>query len=218
MHVCLERAWGNVRLYLETTKQRVNGIRGFTLANMHAAKGAFAWLGCKGSDTIVLTKWLRFFVRMEMLQPHWSRVDQQVFRWIEEGCTSGLAFSQGIHGHSLWLPLGCAKFLRDAIQSFGNAYCLLAHYCWGKQYNLFAMIPKLHALMHIRLDLHHAVESGRVALNPGSFDCSMSEDYIGRIARSSRRISYRNLERSIILAWSVKCKCMIRRFRKSRGF
>ena len=61
MPTCLKRAFSNLKLFCLANGLQVSGIRNFTVQNMHAARNAFPWVGCKGSDTIVILKWLCFF-------------------------------------------------------------------------------------------------------------------------------------------------------------
>ncbi len=210
----MERAFGQLMLWSAVSKERVNGIRGFTLLNMHAAKGAFPWVGCKGADSIVLLKFLVFFSGLQLNQGGWTFRERQALKWIQDGSKAGLQFSQGIHGHGIWLPPSCSLFLRKAIHKFGACYSLLAKHSLDHGYSLFGMIPKLHALMHFKPDLDTALRGDRYAISPATFDTSMCEDFIGRISRHSRRISYRNLERGVLFAWQVKTKLMIDKFQK----
>ena len=206
---------GSVRLFCLTKGYTLSGIRGFTVLNMHASKGAFPWVGCKGSDSIILLKWLLFYVRLQLMNSHWSDMDSQVLKWMLEGCKFGLAFSQGIFGHGIFLRPKCSRNLRDAVQHFGNSYVLLADHCLRRGFNLFSLVPKLHSYMHICADLTDALSESRLAINPATYDCSVSEDFIGRIARHSRRISFRYIESGILNAWKVKMKFVINRFNKN---
>ena len=57
----LRRAWGCFSLWCDAHHVSTAGIRSFTKEKLHMqATGAFPWVGCKGSDTILLLKWLRF--------------------------------------------------------------------------------------------------------------------------------------------------------------
>ena len=214
---CLERAFGNLSLFCLSNDLRVQSVRNFTVLNMHGAKGAFPYSGCKGADTITILKWLLFLTGLHLEDESWSVEDKSALSWMNQGCKAGLAFSQGIHGHGLWLKRSCVVSLRAAYQRFGNAYSHLASHCVRKQYTLVGMVPKLHALMHFRTDCDQAIlEDREFTLNAASFDCSMSEDFIGRIARQSRRISFRNVEREILLSFQTKAKFAIDRFTKNR--
>lgn len=190
-------------------------MRSFTVLNMHASKGAYPFLGCKGSDTIVILKWLQFLAGLYLQDPSWSAQNKKVLTWMQQGAKAGLAFSQGIHSHGLWQRPSCVVFHRRALQKFGNAYANLAHFCMGESCNLFGMVPKLHAFMHFRADCDDSIRDQRQwTMNPCAWDNSMSEDFIGRVSRQSRRISFRNIEKSILLSYQTKAHFAIERFKK----
>ena len=65
---CLARAFANLKLWCMANSLQVFSIRGFTVANMHANRNAFPWLGCKGADSIVILKWLLFYANLELQQ------------------------------------------------------------------------------------------------------------------------------------------------------
>ena len=128
MPTCLKRAFSNLKLYCMANGLQVAGIRNFTVQNMHAARNAFPWVGCKGSDTIVILKWLSFYGSLQLQQEGWSPKNQQLLRWIVAGAKGGLSFGQGIHGHGIWLAPSCVSHLKRAVQKFGSAYAYLAHH------------------------------------------------------------------------------------------
>ena len=135
-----------------------------------------------------------------------------------KGAKAGLSFSQGIHGHGLWLRGSCVKFLRNASQQFGASYAHLAAYCLRKNWTFFGMVPKLHASMHFRTELDDSLQENREwTLNPACFDNSLSEDFIGRVARQSRRISFKNVERTILSSYKVKLQFEVKDFKRRRG-
>jgi len=182
---------------------------------MHAARNAFPWLGCKGADSIVILKWVLFYVNLQLQQPGWSQQDRKVLSWMSFAARAGLSFSQGIHGHGIWLAPSCVSHCRNAVQKFGTNYALLANHCLEKGYCLYGMVPKLHSYMHFRTDFDDSVKKKQEhTLNPALFDCSMSEDFVGRISRQSRRIPFRNIERGILGSYQVKARMAIKQFLK----
>ncbi len=184
---------------------------------MHAEKNAFPWLGCKGSDSIVILKFLKFYAALNLREDGWSAQEQEVLKWIVGGAEAGLSFSQGIHGHGIWLTRSCVVHLRRCVQRFGHIYACLAHYSLQHRYCLYAMVPKLHAYLHFRADFDDFLHDGRErCLNPATFDNSMSEDFIGRIARQSRRVPFKKIERTILHSYQVKAKFAIDKFTKLR--
>ena len=182
---------------------------------MHAGKNAFPWLGCKGSDSVVVLKFLRFYVALILGEGGQSPSDQQALKWMLSASENGLAFTQGIHGHSIWLVPSCVRHFRNSVNRFGIAYAHLAAFCMGRGYCLYGMVPKLHALMHFRTDFDDSLREQRPhTLNPAVFDNSMSEDFIGKVARQSRRVPFKNIEKTIINAYQVKAKIVIDKFQQ----
>ena len=70
-------------------------------------------------------------------------------------------------------------------------------------------------MLHIRTDLDSS--DGGSVVNVGLWDCSGNEDFVGQISRSSRRMSFRNLELGVLNAYLVKTKFVLKRFKKKRG-
>ena len=211
----LERAYGFLKLYCHFNKLQIR-IRGFTLQNMHyGGQKTYPWLGCKGSDSIVVLKWIMFFAALQCQVNVLSREDQQVFTWMVDGAKAGIFWGQGLHSHGLWLKKNCNRDLARAVQRFASCYCRLADVCFKKGYNLFGMVPKLHAMVHFRADLDDCMERAQEAtLSPACFDNSMSEDFIGRIAKQSRRISFKKIERELLFFYRTKTKLQIDKFKK----
>ena len=71
------------------------------------------------------------------------------------------------------------------------------------------MVPKVHAMHHFPVQLG-LQEYDDVSLNPALFDCSMSEDFIGKVSKQSRRVSFREAIENTILQHKVKTKFVIK--------
>ena len=211
----LERAYGSLKLYCYLRKLQIR-LRGFTLQNMHyGGAKAFPWLGCKGSDSMIVLKWVKFFAALKLQQHGWSKENEQTLQWILDGANAGISWGEGLFSHGLWLKRSCNRHLARAVQRFASCYCRLAKFCCQNEYSLYGMVPKLHALVHFRADLDDSIERNQVAaLSPTCFDNSMSEDFIGKIAKQSRRISFRNVEHQLLLHYKTKLKFQINKFRK----
>lgn len=182
---------------------------------MHAARNAFPWLGCKGADSITILKWIRFYASLQLQQAGWSAKYRRVLGWIVSGARGGLSFSQGIFGHGIWLAPSCVAHLRRSVQQFAESYAHLADYCLKEGYCLYGMVPKIHAFTHFRADFDDSLREHRQStLNPAVFDTSNSEDFIGRISRQSRRVSFKRIERTILRAYQVKTQVEISKFCK----
>ena len=217
----LVRAWKHFELFLAGEKLHVGGLRSFSRQKMHFLTAAkFPWLSCKGGDVPVLFKWLQLVISIQLASDAVSAEFRTALEFMQLAVCGGLQFTQGVHGHGIWLAWSCAKHLRQAIWDFLCGYCKLAHWCYRRGYSLYGMVPKLHALAHIRLQLEQGLRQNRThILNPAVFDCSTSEDFIGRVARQSRRISKKaGFERMILHAYLLKTHFVIKRYRKQNRF
>ena len=77
---------------------------------------------------------------------------------------------------------------------FLRCYTELAQiYFREKKPNLFPLIPKMHALDHIMIQVHCDGEKHGFAVNPLSTGCQQDEDVLGRVSRVSRRVNIRQV-------------------------
>lgn len=212
----LELAWAHFELWFDTHGTAPGGIRSFSKDKLHyTTANSFPWIGCKGSDTIILLKWLQFFTQF-LLRHETDQEHSNTERIILDGVQAGLKWSQSMHRHSVWLPPACAKQLLASAHAFCASYARLADISLRSKLTLFSMVPKIHSMLHFIADLRDALEQRSPYIaNPATFDCSMNEDFIGRIARQSRRISIRNAERSVLQAYLCKLKFVIKRYRQT---
>ncbi|CAE7717972.1 unnamed protein product [Symbiodinium sp. CCMP2592] len=216
----LVRAWRQFQLFLETSSLHVGGLRSFSKKKMHfASGGSFPWLGCKGSDTIVLLKWFKVLL-VQLRIRGLAAATSSVWKYLEQAVHSGLQWSQGIHGHGIWYRKSCARHLRNQLQGFLSGYSRLAQWCMVQKMPLFGMTPKFHALAHFKLELEAPISAGfEYILNPAVFDCSMSEDFIGRISRQSRRIGFKKnlFEKHLLRQYKLKFGFVVRAYEKQGG-
>lgn len=111
----------------------------------------------------------------------------------------------------------CRDEIAKHCRKFLFAYAELARLCFLQRRTLYAMVPKAHALAHV----YHSLELSKrarhsVACNPALHDCSMAEDFIGKVARQSRRVSFRNVEENTILAYKIKTRLVIQRYKQDK--
>ena len=216
------RAWGSLMLFCSVQKLHISGMRSFSRDKVHYGKGmTFPYFSCKGSDTIILLKWLAVVVGVQLnLAVDASYV--KVLEHMQTGIEGGLEFSQGIFGHGVWLRSSCVLHLRKALQKFGSSYAHLAQFCVFKGWSLFGMLTKFHSLMHFKHDFESSLRVQRQwTLNPACYDCSLNEDFIGAVARQSRRISYKHggvFETTLLRHYLLKARFTIRKFRKNNNF
>ena len=88
---------------------------------------------------------------------------------------------------------------------FTSCYVFLANRMHERRENRFHLEPSLHLFKHMayRLRLQLAKETCRYILSPAAYLAEAGEDFIGKVARLSRRVSarltgQRTLERMLI--------------------
>ncbi|CAK9111666.1 unnamed protein product [Durusdinium trenchii] len=208
----LERGWASFALWCHTHRETPAGLRSFSIQKLHMpTQGSFPYIGCKGSDTILLLRWLQWFTGLALI----SHPADNTLTLMLRGCQGGLSF-QKIHNHGLWLRRQCRFNIHRSIKTFLSAYGHLARIAQNKRYTLYSMVPKAHALDHIA-DFIQRSNGNEYVLNPCTFDCSMAEDYIGRLARQSRRVSAKNCVSNTLLAYKVKARMQILRHKRARN-
>ena len=210
----LTRAYAYFQLWCLQEGQKPLAVRSFSRAKLHFEKAYnFPYITGKGSDSVLLLKFLVFFLRLhcneKVLGPH-----AVLLRHMLQAAEAGLFFTQSIHGHALFLGPSCASNIKKNIQAFASGYVRLAASSLQDRLTLFSMVPKVHSMCHFREHLKASPQDpfGHV-LNVGLWDCSANEDFVGKIARSARRISNRKIETGIIRAYLVKTKFVLKRFR-----
>lgn len=212
----LKRAWSNFYLWSCAEGVTTSGIRSFSKQKMHRnTESSFPYLGCKGSDTILFLRWLRWLTALHRLSAPPASSGWVVLNLVWQGCNAGLML-QKVHSHGLWLKRSCNVSASKSAQAFLASYARLAHLSLQKNLFLFGMVPKLHSLAHVVHDLQSS-EAQEHSLNPAVFDTSTSEDFIGRVSRQSRRVSYRNHTHNTLLAYKIKANLVIKRFKNARG-
>eukprot|EP00438_Fugacium_kawagutii_P027965 Skav210844 [mRNA] locus=scaffold543:347409:348998:+ [translate_table: standard] len=211
MNQRLIRAWSSFSLWCDTHNVSPGAIRSFSKEKLHMpTKGSFPWCGGKGSDSILLLKWLRVISGLHAA----ADPSSSVFPLVVKACDGGLSF-QAIHRHGIFLKPSCRSSIIRATKDFTQSYARLADYAYKRQMQLYAMVPKLHSMHHFAIHLA-SCSADQLACNPALYDCSASEDFIGHVSRQSRRISYVKLVENTLLAYLVKTRFVLKRFKKAR--
>lgn len=100
-------------------------------------------------------------------------------------------------------------------QRFTTGYAKLANAAFHDGLQLWAMVPKFHSFDHVKVSLENSADKD-FYLSPAVFCCSMSEDFIGHVAKQSRRVSYKQVIESTLLAYKVRARFQLRRFKHAR--
>ena len=97
-----------------------------------------------------------------------------------------------------WLETACAKRVGLLLRSFMVNYVEAAHAALRMKRRLFGLTPKLHMLHHTSYELLDQASRSPWAINPVAYMNQIQEDYIGRPARISRRVSIRTIHKSVM--------------------
>ena len=167
------------------------GLRSFTKAffNMKSLVSA-PWASSKGSDAKLLLKWLRHVLRINLEAPvvegHKALLKKML--QVVDASLKLLLF----HSHGLWVERACAQAMYVHMLTALRGYTVLGRESIRLRVRCFILKPKHHSLHHIAMRLRAQLELGAtLILSPQCFGCEMNEDFLGRISRLSRRVSFR---------------------------
>ena len=107
----------------------------------------------------------------------------------EYGCKKINFYFRSLYSGDLWLESAYAKSLANALLQFVRAYLLLARASYDLGENKFGLIPKIHALHEVSMEMFRQSGLSQWVLNPICETCSVDEDLIGRVAILSRSVS-----------------------------
>ena len=171
-------------------------MKHFTRQLFHYMKTTkYPFLRCKGSDMMLLTRWIRYILERgvifegDLLRSGQSllatcRPDQRPLLQAMHAAASGaLTFFSILHGQGLWLHQSHSAEMAASCLRFCKAYTALAVDCHGLRLTRFHFEPSLHGFLHFFFDLQGRSGS---TLNPAIASCEADEDYVGKIARLAR--------------------------------
>ena len=187
----LARAHGSFTLFC-TVRKKYPSLRSFTkeFLNMKTLRSA-PWTATKGSDTMLVIRWLIFFLRLALASPPGAG-DATILRTMLRVCEATCASMRIMHTHALWLSRPCARRLYVEYMRMLRGYQVLGSRCLAINYRAFIQKPKNHAAHHIAYALRMQLISGApFILSPEAFSCEQDEDYIGRVSRLSRKVDVR---------------------------
>eukprot|EP00438_Fugacium_kawagutii_P011054 Skav221281 [mRNA] locus=scaffold2775:169664:171427:- [translate_table: standard] len=164
----------------------------------------------KGSDTVLLLEWLAWFLKLNIRTPH---VDgyRTLLQQMLQVTNAALGFGM-MHVHGIWLERACARLLYGHMMTFLRGYVTLGRKALDLRMRAFIQKPKMHALHHLAQRLRAQLESGAVlCLNPQVFACDCNEDFLGRIARLSRRVGFRLVDKRVCERYMLKQSSLLRK-------
>ena len=207
----LKRAHSRFTLWCEASNSTAH-LRGFTKDFMHLARvDGFAYTNSKGSDTILLLKWLRLELTLAQRRLHDNGV-QRLAQAACQMCDASVEMFRVVYKHGLWLPRTCMRYLRDQIITVTRGYNFVAVQCLNHGFPGFGMKTTLHALQHFAVDIDLCLQA-KVAfmVSPLLNDCSQCEDFIGRTARVARATHSKLTALRCLQRHMVKTKLLLKR-------
>ena len=212
----LESAYGAFQLYCRATGTSAS-LRSFTRAFLNYPRfDAFPWVNSKGSDTMILLRWLVVQCAGFETDPQ-SGADPTYMRIMKETSKAALACFDLMNSHGMFLHKTCAMTLYAEWTRYINGFSALANKCLNDQYNLWGIKPKQHLIKHEALDAYDDLLGGaEFLLNPNFNNCEMNEDFIGRVCRLSRRFDSRHICKRVIQSTLLKASLLYRRSKRLR--
>ena len=209
----LEAAHGAFKLFCSTTGQQPS-LRSFTKSLfVYTSRKTFPWANTKGSDTMLLLKFLVVQVGGFLFDPL-RNSDVEMLELMKKTLHAAINYYDVLYGHSLFLTRSCALNLYIEGSRFIAGYNLLANKCLGS-WSLYAVKPKLHLWKHCLVEIRQLLEKGvDLILSPLAFNCEPNEDAIGQMSRLSRRLDSRGVEGRALQCFLVQADMAYRRHRE----
>ena len=184
----------------------------FTLENFHANKRSYPHVGGKGSDTVILLRWLMHKLNyiLTVTPDLYPSPSGDVMKLALAAARLADQFVETLIVEfrvSVWLSKAVARKCVEAGSKFVHLYYKLAQVSFKKEWLLYGLRPKLHMMVHMIDDLHSFVQDEAAAwtMNPISDFCFMDEDFIGKISRLSRRCHKLTCTKETISRYLVEC-------------
>ncbi|CAE7194944.1 unnamed protein product [Symbiodinium sp. CCMP2592] len=189
-------------------------LRKFTKDFMHhKTSQSYSFTASKGSDTILLLQWLRLECRLgvQKLAGHRSL---NMLKAAAQICEASTKMFWLLYNHGLWIPRRCMQIVRDNILRVVRGYSYVAQLCCEEKFAAFRCKTTLHSVHHFAVEIDIALQRGAICyLNPLVHDCSQSEDFVGRTARTARATHGRTLALRTLQRHLVKSKAMLRKLK-----
>ena len=133
---------------------------------------------------------------------------------MHDGAVAVLRFFGILHKEKLWLSRNTAKEVVACIDLFLSSYVFLAKFSHAKGLTRYHLEPSHHMLAHIITRIEEALARGApMVLSPAAFLCEMSEDFVGRVSRISRRVHSRTCGKRTCQRYLIKLFLEFERFK-----
>ena len=212
MDARLERAFKTFQLWTLAEKKSTS-LRKFSRINFHRVKATrFPFLPGKGADSLVCCSFLEFQLRI-LLREHLDDSRKELYTAMLQTVQGALNYVGVYHSHGIFMPKPCTRFQLSCGYRLLRGYGFLASRAMREGRRFFALRPKLHYHQHMLLELQGQVLSQHeIMFNYAAcFNCESNEDFIGRVARMSRKVSPKLTARRTIERYLVAVQLVLRR-------
>ena len=211
-----ERAHSSFVLWASVSRERP-ALRSFTKAFFHMQNLMSApWSNSKGGDSMILLRWIRWFLSLNLLQPVVMGF-RGLLTIMLQTCEAILAFCRSLHQHGLFMHRTCANYMYVQLMRTLRGYKLLSQRAILLGMRAFVLKPKSHGLHHIGYFLKTQMESGTpLILNPESSATEVNEDFIGRVSRLSRKVGAQVMDLRVIQRVFLKTRALQTKRKQAR--
>lgn len=179
----------------------------------------------KGSDVMLMLRWVQFAMLHGFVQhthdppsrPDCSPITAPLHAWhapffkhILKGCEGGLRFFNVVHRNGIWLPRDRTRQLGLSAAEFTQSFSALAKLSLELHLPRYHLVPALHAMHHFYVDAQNFLRMRpplKFSLNPGVTNCEADEDFVGKVARLSRKVHARSTTMRTLERYRVKMWC-----------
>ena len=162
-------------------------MKEFTSINLHAAHAGFPKPTFKASDSVLIMNFLEGY-----LDRPW-RLDEE---GVQHTMLTAIIEYNAFHRccwkaeDRRWLSREEAAKAACCLDAFISCYALLARWAFRNSMCHYVLVPKLHFLKHLVLDMQKelANPAARHIANPALFATTDGEDFVGRISRPVREL------------------------------
>ena len=163
----------------------------------------------KNMDTAILMKFQVWLLQCEEHQPK-VRADEILSEILVSAVAMGQVMRQFLESGFFMSSEACEDVVM-AGHRFLQSFQRLAQLAHTRGLCLYKFKPKIHYLNHVLLTVKDQWQTHDAAINPIAEATFMSEDFVGRTARLSRRVSPRVVARKTIQRYDVWVKSLLDR-------
>ncbi|CAE7493229.1 unnamed protein product, partial [Symbiodinium sp. CCMP2456] len=195
----MERAYEDFAHYVKHDFRGggVPHLKHFTRTNLHYPRtSSFPYMRPKGSDIMLLTRWLGFLMLHGPLlggaRSNGNMIDNPLdashagfFRNISAASTAAAKFFRVIHNRGLWLSREYAQQVKGATLQFAEAYSQLAMQCHTEGRARYSLVPSFHYWHHFYVDAKRQLRdpTRQYLLSASIGSCEADEDFIGKVSQ-----------------------------------